>query len=391
MAEAKDYVNEIRWAVTTLSLLLFVGIAIHSERNLLSSDLQSAGTYLLGHHALSVRLKDVRLSSSAPSNDMEMDQSLWAGVVQKAGDVGLIEWLGPEMSSGRMPLTKISFLTNVSGFGEVILVIQRAPDNPPAAGFAGAVSANKGKSPETSEAYNLSITAADANAEASRRMFDRDLVFRVSNAKVIWKDGFFMYGQGRPIIFLPSDEGREVSFAEAELLPRLMATALRWGVTSNDPIQAYYQLRSRYEAQRVRLPLVQTDVIASYAVAILAGLAVGAGSWLSLMLSRLTEIEAKEIIEHWTVLDALVRARTLAGLSRFIHIAHFVVLGLFYSVALIAPLGIPALAWIERVEGDWFLNALLLSLVTLGSVFSASALKSGAAIILAVYRSARPR
>jgi hypothetical protein len=144
-----------------------------------------------------------------------------------------------------------------------------------------------------------------------------------------------------------------------ELDADIVSRTRQWSDVRGNVDEAYATLRTRYEQQTVKLPLLDNEVTASGALAVLAALAAAVGVYMSFLLRRIAALG--ETTDEWVLIDPLrffPTERSLETAVASIEVLFFgafivvvVGAGVAVSVAALATLGGPYtwLAWMAGV------------------------------------------
>jgi hypothetical protein len=186
-------------------------------------------------------------------------------------------------------------------------------------------------------------------------------------------------------------------FGELELMrpgtleASILISARPLGSTGRDANAVYSDLRSRYESQRIRLPLLSSDVDAVDVLAAATALEMALLAWAAFVLRSLARGETRED-EPWIVVEPLHAWRRTTRAHRLSAAAEIGLFTLFNVGAILAPLviAIASLLFTGRRASPWSFAADAL-MVPVIIVLTLSAFTSYAAIFRRAMRSNPPK
>lgn len=146
----------------------------------------------------------------------------------------------------------------------------------------------------------------------------------------------------------------------SELRARIVRLARSAGATTDDPSRAYFELRSRYERERVNVPVIGGEMSRTEALTIAVALALALLTWLSSLLRRLayTEIDSDE---PWLAIEPLRAMATVPRWEKPIVGLEFILFTAFHITAILASPWLGFVAIKERANtnpesaGAWIL------------------------------------
>jgi hypothetical protein len=199
---------------------------------------------------------------------------------------------------------------------------------------------------------------------------DFTLLFSNQELAYLPADQWYCAQPGEVTVALPGANGQPVDsrLDAQELETESLRIGRDWGIVEASVDQAYLKLRSLYEQQKVKIPLLGAETHVPFALLVMAVISVGLAGWLSYCFRMIVFSDRRGKDEPWILTDPIKEWGRGHAWRRIPATTEAVLFHLIYACAMCAPATLVVLVYLERAA-RWWLGAILAVLV---AVFTAS-------------------
>lgn len=171
------------------------------------------------------------------------------------------------------------------------------------------------------------------------------------------------------------------SMPPVDLDAKAAELARDWGIKAADPTDAYLTLRRQFEMDRVKLPIVNTEVNNKIALISLAAIATGLAAWVSFLFRGLVMGRVEDISVPWILVSPFSEWPKTGGLARLPALVEISLFLFFYASGLLVPVYLGYLAVESAQSFDAPVRALAYALFGLCVLLSTSASVSAGTMV----------